>query len=72
MRCPRWRLTLAFAALSLSSACSHKPPVPVDSYCLNYTEVIQEKGDGNIVAKPGPKRRILANELKYDSLCGPK
>lgn len=61
---------LAFAILSLSS-CTHAQ-LPVDSYCLNYDKVIQEKGDGNIVAKPGPKRRLLGNELKYNSLCQDK
>jgi len=36
---------------------------------LNYDEVIKEKGDGDIKAKPSVKRRILGNELKYRGLC---
>jgi hypothetical protein len=67
MRCLKLRLTLVCAALSLSS-CAHAPP-PTDSYCLNYDEVIKEKGDGDIKAKPSVKRRILGNELKYRGLC---
>lgn len=65
MRCRLKKLMLACAALSLS-ACAHKQPVPVDGYCLRYNEVIREKGDGDIKAKPQVKQRILANELNYE------
>lgn len=57
-------------ALSLSS-CAHAPP-PTDSFCQIYNKVVQEKGDGAIAAKPGPKRRILANELTYRDQCEAK
>jgi hypothetical protein len=69
MQCQMMRWTLACAALSLSS-CAQKPPV--DSYCSVYNPVVVEKGDGAITAKPGPKRRILANELTYRDQCGRK
>lgn len=64
------RLMTSFAILSLNSGCA-TPPMPVDSFCTLYTKVITEKGDGNIVAKSGPKRRILANEKLYNT-CLPK
>lgn len=60
---------MSFAALSLSSACAHAP-VPVDSFCTLYTKVIVAKGDGNIQATSGVKRRVLANEKLYGT-CPP-
>jgi hypothetical protein len=70
MRCLMRRSMLVCATLSLSS-CAHQP-LAIDGYCERYNKVIQEKGDGNIIAKPGPKRRILANELTYRDQCVPK
>jgi hypothetical protein len=67
MRCLMRRSMLVCAALNLSS-CAHKPLV-IDGYCERYNEVIREKGDGEIIAKPGPKRRLLANELTYRDQC---
>lgn len=67
MKCRLKRLTLACAALSLSS-CVHAPP-PVDSFCQIYNRVVLQKGDGSISATPGVKRRILANELTYKDQC---
>jgi hypothetical protein len=52
-------------ALSPSSC----TPEQIDSYCQLYDQVIQQKGDGNITAKRGPKERLLANELKYRKFC---
>ena len=69
MQCLMRRLMLAFATLSLSS-CATKPPA--DSYCAVYNQVIVEKGDGAISAKPGPKKRIYANELTYRDQCRSK
>lgn len=63
------KLTLSFATLSLSS-CAHAP-VPIDSYCALYTKVIAAKGDGNIQASSGVKRRLLLNEKLYGT-CPPK
>lgn len=63
MRCLMKRSMLAFVTLSLSS-CAHKP-VAVDSYCQEYVQIIRKKGDANIQANSGVKKRILANELTY-------
>jgi hypothetical protein len=63
MRCLMKRLMLLCGILSLSS-CSHKT-VAVDSYCEEYVKIIRNKGDGNIKADPGVKKRILANELTF-------
>lgn len=67
MRCPTKRLMTAFAVLSLGS-CVHAP-VPVDSFCQIYNQVVVQKGDGAINATPGVKKRILANELTYREQC---
>lgn len=64
MRLATPMLMLSFAALSPSS-CQHV----TDSYCQVYNPVIVQKGDGTIVASPGVKKRILANELTYRSQC---
>lgn len=48
------------------------PPSPVDSYCLVYQQIIQEKGDSLITGPPSVKKRILANELIYRKNCGGK
>lgn len=42
---------------------------PVDSYCQLYNQVIVQKGDGTIIAAPGVKKRLLANELTYRQVC---
>ena len=68
LRTPRWMLS--FGALSLLSACAHAP-VPVDSYCELYTKVVVAKGDSNIQATSGVKRRLLLNEKLYRT-CPPK
>jgi len=70
MRCLMQRLTLVCAALNLSS-CAHQALV-IDGYCERYTKVIQDKGDGNITATSGVKRRLLTNELTYQDQCVPK
>jgi len=56
---------LALSALSPSSC----TPEQIDSFCQVYNKVILEKGDGKIVASEGVKKRLLANELTYRSLC---
>ena len=52
--------------------CFIPAPQPVDSFCLAYHKVIVEKGDANIVAPVGVKRRLLANELLYKQCKGAK
>lgn len=52
------------------ASCQHTMGM-ADDYCQLYNEVITAKGDGAIVATPGVKRRLLANELTYHKLCGP-
>lgn len=53
------------AVLSLPTTC-----VPfLDSYCAVYNKVVVQKGDGTIVASPGVKKRLLANELTYRNQC---
>lgn len=42
---------------------------PVDSYCLQYDQVIVEPGDSKITAPIGVKKRLLANELKFKRFC---
>lgn len=70
MRCRMLRWMPVCAILSLPTMCQHAP-VPVDSFCQVYQPVVQQKGDGASVtaAAPGPKRRILANELTYRDQC---
>lgn len=69
MRCPTRKWTTACAVLSLAFLKTCGDDVPIDSYCQMYNKVIVEKGDGAITAKPGPKRRLLANELTYRKVC---
>jgi hypothetical protein len=64
------KLMLVCAALSLSSCATVKPPI--DSFCQVYNPVVVAKGDGEIAAPSGVKRRILANELTYRDQCLPK
>lgn len=61
-------LMLSFVALNPSSC----TPQQIDSFCQVYNQVVLQKGDGTIVASPGVKRRLLANELTYRQLCVPK
>lgn len=64
----QWRkpmLMLVFATLSPNSC----TPEQLDSFCQLYNKVIVEKGDGKITAPIGVKRRLLANELLYNSQC---
>jgi NAD(P)H-hydrate repair Nnr-like enzyme with NAD(P)H-hydrate dehydratase domain len=68
MRLATMILMLPFVALSPNS-CS---PEQIDSFCQVYNQVVLQKGDGTIVASPGVKRRLLANELTYRQLCQPK
>ena len=65
MLCRLPMLMLALSALSPSSC----TPEQIDSFCQVYNKVIVEKGDGKIVASDGVKKRLLANELTYRSLC---
>jgi hypothetical protein len=65
MRCRILTLMMLCAALSPSSC----QTIPVDSFCQVYNEVVVQKGDGQIVASPGVKKRLLANELTYRQLC---
>lgn len=64
----RWIASCAI--LSLGSGCA-TAPVPIDSYCELYTPVIVAKGDSNIQAPSGVKRRLLLNEKLYRT-CPPK
>lgn len=61
-------LMLSFVALNPSSC----TPQQIDSFCQVYNQVVLQKGDGAIVASPGVKRRLLANELTYRKLCQSK
>jgi hypothetical protein len=61
-------LMLSFVALNPSSC----TPEQIDSFCQVYNKVIVQKGDGAIVASPGVKKRLLANELLYRKLCPPQ
>lgn len=61
-------LMLSFVALNPSSC----TPQQIDSFCQVYNQVVLQKGDGAIVASPGVKRRLLANELTYRQLCQSK
>lgn len=72
MRCLMPGLMLVCATLSLSNCTLFRTTPVIDGYCQRYNKVIQEKGDGNIVAKSGPKRRLLANELTYREQCEAK
>lgn len=65
MRLATKMLMLSFVALSPSS-CSQEQ---LQDFCLLYQKVIVQKGDGTIVAPPGVKRRLLANELIYRDQC---
>ena len=65
MLCRIPMLMLALGALNPSSC----TPEQIDSFCQVYNKVILEKGDGKIVAPEGVKKRLLANELTYKSLC---
>lgn len=62
MPCPIRTLTLLCVVSSLSN-CAPRPPI--EDFCIRYRKVVVEKGDGNIVAKPAVKKRILANEIDY-------
>jgi len=68
MRLAMTMLMLSFVALNPSSC----TPQQIDSFCQVYNQVVLQKGDGTIVASPGVKRRLLANELTYRQLCQPK
>ena len=48
---------------------SRVSPLASDSYCQSYQKIIREKGDGKMVASPGVKRRVAANEITYRCLC---
>lgn len=58
-------LTGSFLALSPNSC----TPEQIDSFCQVYHQVVVAKGDGSIVATPGVKRRLLANEKTYREFC---
>ena len=47
-------------------------PAVVDTYCTDYTPVVQKPGDELIKAKSEVKKRILGNELKYEDRCEKK
>ena len=40
-----------------------------EDFCNRYQKVIVEKGDGEIKASVGVKKRLLANELIYKCDC---
>ena len=65
MHYPTLKWMLVCAILSLGS-CTR---LTADSYCQVYTPIVVSKGDGNIVASSGVKKRILANELTYRDQC---
>lgn len=54
--------------LLLASCATHGQVIP-DSYCQVYEPIIQKKGDGQITATPGVKRRLLYNEQMYRNEC---
>lgn len=58
-------LSLLAAAVS---GCAHQQ-IAADSYCMVYLPVVQQKGDGQIAATPGVKRRLLYNEQMYRNEC---
>ena len=65
MRSLKTLLMLSLLALNPSSC----TPEQIDSFCQVYNKVILEKGDGKIVASEGVKKRLLANEKTYLSVC---
>jgi NAD(P)H-hydrate repair Nnr-like enzyme with NAD(P)H-hydrate dehydratase domain len=64
MQCLIPRLMLLCAALSLANCTT-----TADSYCQVYNQMVLKKGEGTIIASPDVKKRFLANELTYRSLC---
>ncbi len=65
MRCRMLTLTMLSAIAALSGCTT--TPVPVDSYCQLYTPVCTKKGECNFVAAHATKRKLLANEMLYDT-----
>lgn len=60
-------LIVLCATLSLNErSCT---PEQIDSFCVLYRKVIVEKGDGQIKASVGVKKRLLANEQLYIAEC---
>lgn len=63
-----WRaLQLCLIAMLISS-CANSKTVTSD-FCQRYQEIILEKGDANITASSGVKKRIAVNEIQYDCQC---
>ena len=58
---------LLCAGLSLSSCVTTQGMA--DSYCQLYQQIVVQKGDGVIKAPPAVKKRILANEQIYRTVC---
>jgi len=56
---------LVVAAASLDQC----EPEQIDSFCKLYTQVIVNKGDGQIQAPGAVKRRLLVNEKLYRKVC---
>ena len=63
LRTMKWMPLCVILSLSSCSA------TLTDSYCSVYNPVVVESGDGKIAAKTSVKRRILANEQTYRTLC---
>lgn len=53
----------------ITSCASWKTNPAANDYCQRYQEIIIEKGDANITASSGVKKRIAANEIQYDCQC---
>lgn len=58
--------TLSLLAAAAPSQCTREE---IDSFCALYTVVIVEKGDSQIKAPLGVKKRLLENELLYKAEC---
>lgn len=61
-------------SLLVLQGCAHRLPAIVDTYCTDYTPVIQKPGDEKAIKPAGSvvKKRILGNELKYEDRCEKK
>lgn len=66
MRCRMLTLTMLSVSVALSG-CAARLPVPVDSYCQLYTPVCTKKGECSFPAASATKRKLLANEMLYDT-----
>jgi hypothetical protein len=53
----------------LAASPSQCTPEQIDSFCTLYTQVVVNKGDGQIQAPAAVKKRLLVNEKLYRKVC---